>query len=319
MAINSKRRAISHMVYGALPPHSTNVLWMDTSVPELPVCKIFWNGCWTSVHTDESKEIELLTKVIGELSATTESQENTIAQLSEQILTAIQAIDLSGVATEANATTNKEAILTAVSNLQTALQGGDTTATLTALKEAIALLPTASAIQNGLAKETSVKDGNDTAISVAKEVRSEVGTGSDTAAEIGTLFAVVKWVKDKVKSIFNYIGTPATGQPSTLFAAIAAGGGGGGEVITYPTIQMTAASTDIDPNKVYIWGEMSAITITALNAGEAGVANVYFLEFYSGSTATTLTLPASVTDVRGTVVQSRIINVAIFNNIAYIA
>ena len=80
-----------------------------------------------------------------------------------------------------------------------------------------------------LAKETSVKDGNDTAIGVSKEIRSEVGTGSDTAAETGTLFAVVKWVKDKVKSIFNYIGTPASGQPSTLFAAIAAGGGGGGD------------------------------------------------------------------------------------------
>ena len=79
---------------------------------------------------------------------------------------------------------------------------------------------------NPYAKEAQVKDGNDTAISVAKEIRSEVGTGSDTAAESGTLFAVVKWVKDKVKSIFNLIGTPASGQPSTLFAAIAAGGGG---------------------------------------------------------------------------------------------
>lgn len=68
-----------------------------------------------------------------------------------------------------------------------------------------------------LAKATSVKDGNDTAISVGKEIRSEVGTGSDTAAETGTLFAVVKWIKDKVKSIYNFIGTPAEGQPSTLF------------------------------------------------------------------------------------------------------
>ena len=65
-------------------------------------------------------------------------------------------------------------------------------------------------------------DGNDTAISVSKEVRSEVGTGSDTAAETGTLFAIIKWVKDKVKSIFNLIGSPASGQPSDLFAAIAA-------------------------------------------------------------------------------------------------
>lgn len=77
--------------------------------------------------------------------------------------------------------------------------------------------------------QAAVVDGNDTAIGVAKEIRSEVGTGSDTAAESGTLFAVLKWVKDKVKSIFNLIGSPASGQPSTLFAAIAAGGGGGGD------------------------------------------------------------------------------------------
>ena len=57
-----------------------------------------------------------------------------------------------------------------------------------------------------LAKETSVKDGNDTAISVSKEVRSEVGTSSDTAAESGTLFAVVKWAKDKIKDVYALIG-----------------------------------------------------------------------------------------------------------------
>ena len=124
------------------------------------------------------------------------------------------------------------------------------------------------------ATQAAVVDGNDTAISVAKEIRSEVGTGSDTAGETGTLFAVLKWVKDKVKSIFNLIGSPASGQPSTLFAAIAAGGGGGGEVITYPTVQMTATTASIDANKVYIWGEVTSLDIT-LNAGEAGVANVY--------------------------------------------
>lgn len=195
-----------------------------------------------------------------------------------------------------------------------AKQGTNASATLTATQTAAT-----NAYASAEAAKTGVVDGNDTAISVSKEIRSEVGTGSDTAAESGTLFAVVKWVKDKVKSIFNLIGSPESGQPSTLFAAIAAGGGGGGETITYPTIQMTAASTAIDPNKVYIWGEMSAITITALNAGEAGVANVYFLEFYSGSTATTLTLPASVTDVRGSIAANAIVNVAILNGVAYIA
>ncbi len=45
------------MVQGALPPHSTNVLWIDTSVPDKPVLKYFNNGNWVPCHTDESKEI----------------------------------------------------------------------------------------------------------------------------------------------------------------------------------------------------------------------------------------------------------------------
>lgn len=64
MANNSNRKAIEFMVQGALPPHSTNVLWMDTSVPELPVLKIFENGAWTNVHTEDSKSIELLAETV---------------------------------------------------------------------------------------------------------------------------------------------------------------------------------------------------------------------------------------------------------------
>ena len=105
-----------------------------------------------------------------------------------------------------------------------AKQGNNASATLTATQTAAT-----NAASYAETAKNAVVDGNDTAISVSKEIRSEVGTGSDTAAESGTLFAILKWVKDKVKSIFNLIGSPASGQPSTLFAAIAAGGGGGGD------------------------------------------------------------------------------------------
>lgn len=73
-----------------------------------------------------------------------------------------------------------------------------------------------------LAKETSVKDGNDTAVSVGKEVRSEVGTGSDTAAETGTLFAIVKWIKNKVNAITGYAlqGSNANANISDIQALI---------------------------------------------------------------------------------------------------
>ena len=115
---------------------------------------------------------------------------------------------LEDIAKETNATANKEAIIAAVNNAQpdlstVAKQGTDSTVTLTGVDGKVSALPTAAQIQSGLAKEVQVKDGNDTAISVGKDVRSELGTGIDTAAETGTLFAVVKWVKDKVKSIYN--------------------------------------------------------------------------------------------------------------------
>ena len=123
-----------------------------------------------------------------------------------------------------------------------AKQGTNASATLTATQTAAT-----NAYASAEAAKTATIDGNDTAIGVAKEIRSEVGTGSDTAAETGTLFAVVKWVKDKIKAVQGtnanatltdtqsaatnvetLVGTPASGQPATLFAAIAAGGGGGG-------------------------------------------------------------------------------------------
>lgn len=144
------------------------------------------------------------------------------------ILTAIGniSIDTTTIAKQGNnPNTDLSQVASDVTDLGTALnqaavilakQGNNVEATLS---------DTQTAAQNAAA---AVKDGNDTAVSVGKDVRSEVGSGSDTAAETGTLFAVVKWVKDKVKSIFNLIGSPVSGQPATLFAAIAAGGGGGG-------------------------------------------------------------------------------------------
>lgn len=78
MANNSNRKAIEFMVQGALPPHSTNVLWMDISVPTLPVLKIFENGAWTNVHTEDSKSIELLAETVL-------AQQNEITELTEDI------------------------------------------------------------------------------------------------------------------------------------------------------------------------------------------------------------------------------------------
>ena len=99
MANNSYRKAIEFMVQGALPPHSTNVLWMDTSIPTLPVLKIFENGAWATVHTEQSKIDELLAKTVLEQAESIEELSNAIDSLQ------------SDVAKEDSATINKETIL----------------------------------------------------------------------------------------------------------------------------------------------------------------------------------------------------------------
>ena len=58
-----------------------------------------------------------------------------------------------------------------------AKQGANESATLTATQTAAT-----NAMNYAEAAKNGVVDGNDTAISVGKEIRSEVGTGSDTAA-----------------------------------------------------------------------------------------------------------------------------------------
>lgn len=103
MANNSNRKAIEFMVQGALPPHSTNVLWMDTSVPTLPVLKIFENGAWTTVHTEQGKVDGLLAKTVLE-------QAKVIEILTDSIDIKIDELQQT-VAKEENATANKVTIL----------------------------------------------------------------------------------------------------------------------------------------------------------------------------------------------------------------
>ena len=120
MANNSNRKAIEFMVQGALPPHSTNVLWMDTSVPTLPVLKTFENGAWTTVHTEQGKVDELLAKTVLEQAKLIDTLTNGINTkldtVTEDLGKTVDSLDTvtedlntlqQTVATEENATANK--------------------------------------------------------------------------------------------------------------------------------------------------------------------------------------------------------------------
>lgn len=64
--------------------------------------------------------------------------------------------------------------------------------------------------------------------------------------------------------------------------------------VAYPMESHTEATLEIAPNVLHVWGEMSALTIT-LGAGVEGRVNEYIVQFASGATATTLTLPSTLT------------------------
>lgn len=130
-----------------------------------------------------------------------------------------------------------------------------------------------------LAKEVQVKDGNDTAISVGKEVRSELGTGSDTAEETGTLFAVMKWVKDKVKSIYNALTDSTNGLAAikTILNSISTNMYKGVPVVSQ------SGSVTISPNIWNIWSGVNADLTITKGTDISGIVNEYIIRFTLGS------------------------------------
>ena len=68
--------------------------------------------------------------------------------------------------------------------------------------------------------------------------------------------------------------------------------------VAYPMENHTEATLEIAPNVMHVWGEMAALTIT-LGAEVEDRANEYLFQFTSGATATTLTLPSTLTWANG--------------------
>lgn len=62
----------------------------------------------------------------------------------------------------------------------------------------------------------------------------------------------------------------------------------------YPVVNQTASSVSINPGVLNLWGTVSALTITLATPSDSSIMNEYLIQFTSGSTATTLTLPASI-------------------------
>ena len=68
--------------------------------------------------------------------------------------------------------------------------------------------------------------------------------------------------------------------------------------VAYPLENHTEATLEITPNVMHVWGEVTALTVT-LGAEVEGRANEYLFQFSSPATATTLTLPSTLTWANG--------------------
>ena len=102
------------------------------------------------------------------------------------------------------------------------------------------------------------------------------------------------------------------GQPTEWEAVDMASG-------AYPVIIMTAATAELAPNTYYKWGEVTELTIT-LGAETDGITNEYCIEFVSGETATTLTVPSDIKWAQEPTIEAgKTYQVSILNGIGVIA
>ena len=169
----------------------------------------------------------------------------------EAIITAVNNAqpDLSTVAKEANATDNKQAVLSAIEQAKITLQGNDQTATLAALKTAIAAIDVTD-----LAKEATLNSvGLDAAAAkiAAQNITGYALQGSNSTATNTALEILLQSIITTM-----YKGIPIVSQ---------------------------SGNATISPNTWNVWNNsLSSLTVTK-GSDISGVLNVYSMRFLAGS------------------------------------
>ena len=79
----------------------------------------------------------------------------------------------------------------------------------------------------------------------------------------------------------------------SVTVTIPEGSGGSGGTVRIEKLS-TDTTVELEANKLYIFPEMSELTITLAEPSDTGIANEYHFVFQSGATATTLTIPDTV-------------------------
>ena len=116
-----------------------------------------------------------------------------------------------------------------------------------------------------------------------------------------------------------YLGETDTGKPSRGPKGDPGDPGPAGDSGIVSRQEMSSSDTTVtlEPNKLYVFPEMSSLTVTLAEPDNSNVANEYHFFFASGSTATTLTLNDVLSDAYSIEANMKY-EVSILENVAYI-
>lgn len=88
----------------------------------------------------------------------------------------------------------------------------------------------------------------------------------------------------------------------------------------YPIVNQTLSSASISPGCLNVWGEVSSLSITLATPTDNTIMNEYMIQFTSGTTATTLTLPATIKWVQEPDIEANATyQISIVNNLGVVA
>lgn len=165
--------------------------------------------------------------------------------------------------------------------------------------------------QDTLVSGTNIKTVNNTSLLGSGNITIEGGGGSG---------------EENVIEAITFNGTSATIDSSTKTAAISytppvtsVNGQTGAVTVStgIPIVTQTASSVSINPNCLNQWGEIATLTITLATPTDNTIVNEYMIEFTSGSTATTLSLPSSLSwyGLAPSIEANKTYQISIINNV----
>lgn len=179
------------------------------------------------------------------------------------------------------------------------------------------LAATASAVKSAYDLANSYK-GTVTGVKINGTTKSPTSGTVDLGTVI-TSHQDISGKQDKLVSgtnIKTINGTSILGSGNITISGGSSGGGSGAYAqVNHGTSDTTFTLT---PNTFHVWDEVSALTLS-LGDETAGVANEFVLQFTSGATATSLTLPNSikwVNDSAPTIAENKIYQISILNGLA---